>query len=232
MTSSAPEFFAPTGTRPPHVIDLAGVRADCLRVICDREHPVYPSHGECNGPPLNVPFGILDRVAARGAPQGEVSPPPYLPRLRSEKFRARGAARHERAPRAGLVLFEGPQFAVGFSLDRPMLRHLAWDALGAAPRRAIDLWTGGVTAIRSAFRGRTSARRRWTAGARVDGIDFNRWRARLVSRSRLRSRRENRRDVRRVERRHATRSDDARRPRLLPVIEFEAWRLVFNLATP
>ena len=32
-----------------HVIRLGGLKTDHLRVECDREHPVWPNHGECNG---------------------------------------------------------------------------------------------------------------------------------------------------------------------------------------
>ena len=48
--------------RPPYVINLGGVTASHLRVECDREHPYWPNHGECNGGPFNVPFGALDAL--------------------------------------------------------------------------------------------------------------------------------------------------------------------------
>ena len=45
---------------PPHRIELGGVETDHVRIVCDREHPVWPNHGECNGGVLNVPFGTLN----------------------------------------------------------------------------------------------------------------------------------------------------------------------------
>ena len=49
-----------------HTIPLDGLVTDHLRVECDREHPVWPNHGECNGGPFNVPFALLDPLEAFG----------------------------------------------------------------------------------------------------------------------------------------------------------------------
>ncbi len=117
--------------RKPHVIPLGGLVTDHLRVECDREHPVWPSHGECNGGTLNVPFGILNPLQAFGQPLAAPPAATYLPYLRAGRI-------HPRAPRGMTLqqlphqlLFAGRRFAVGFSLRRPLLLHLGWDALGA-----------------------------------------------------------------------------------------------------
>src|SRR5512141_2260655 len=65
-------IFAAIVKEPPLRIELSGLRTDLLRVECDREHPVWQNHGECNGSPTSVPFGILNGLAAFGA-----GPNPY-----------------------------------------------------------------------------------------------------------------------------------------------------------
>jgi len=65
----------------PHRIELGGIETDLLRVECDREHPVWPNHGECNGGPYNVPFGIFHPLRALGEELGAVTRPPYRRKL-------------------------------------------------------------------------------------------------------------------------------------------------------
>ncbi len=115
-----------------HRIDLGGVTTDVLRVECDREHPVWPNHGECNGTPFSVPFAALDSLKAFGAFVEEPrEPPPYHPPL------SRGAVR-PRAPTGmvvetlpWMVVFHGPALSVGFSLRRPEMLHMGWDGTGS-----------------------------------------------------------------------------------------------------
>jgi hypothetical protein len=115
----------------PHRIELGGVETDLLRVECDREHPVWPNHGECNGGRYSVPFGILHPLTAVGEELGAVTAPPYRRKL------VRGAF----APAApeGMMLdvrnplelvFRSDRLAVGFSLIRPLLTRLDWDHFG------------------------------------------------------------------------------------------------------
>ena len=61
------ERLAKVLRQKPHRIDLGGLETDHLRVECDREHPVWPNHGECNGGEFSVPFGILNKLAAFGS---------------------------------------------------------------------------------------------------------------------------------------------------------------------
>ncbi len=115
----------------PLVIELDGLETDHLRVECDREHPVWPNHGECNGSPYSVPFGILNPLQAYGDvldARGEEFP--YLPPLALEACRPT-APRGMTVEQTPLMLrFTGPRLSVGFSLLRPLLMHLGWDALG------------------------------------------------------------------------------------------------------
>lgn len=72
----------------PHVIPLDGLETDHLRVECDREHPVWPSHGEVNGNIINVPFGILNPLRAFGELTGnDAEPAPYQPPLSRGEMR-------------------------------------------------------------------------------------------------------------------------------------------------
>ncbi|HSV93844.1 MAG TPA: hypothetical protein VLH81_12250, partial [Desulfobacterales bacterium] len=68
------------GLETIHRIDLGGIATDVLRVECDREHPVWPNRGECNGVPISVPFGTLDSLKAFGSIAGTPhQPPAYHP---------------------------------------------------------------------------------------------------------------------------------------------------------
>lgn len=113
------------------VIDLGGVRTDHLRVVCDREHRVWPNHGECNGGEHNVPFGILNELRAYGvASKTEVTTrvPRRVLTLKDIRPKAPRGMKVRMLP--GIVRFEGKHLSIGFSLRRPMLMHLGWDALG------------------------------------------------------------------------------------------------------
>lgn len=126
------EHFAAILNDPPYRIDLDGLETDLLRVECDREHPVWPNHGECNGSPYSVPFGILDPLNA----YGEGAPPythsfQYRPGLQMDECcPAAPDGMTIRQTRLGLF-YESPRFSIGFSLRRPLLMHLGWDAMGS-----------------------------------------------------------------------------------------------------
>ncbi|MHB9132603.1 MAG: glucosidase family protein [Armatimonadota bacterium] len=122
--------FAAILRDPPHVIELGGLQTDHLRVECDREHPVWPNHGECNGSPFGVPFGILNGLQAYGMPLGASPEFRYNPPLTVTDI-------HPTAPRGMMVehtptmlRFTGECLSVGFSLRRPVLMHLGWDIRG------------------------------------------------------------------------------------------------------
>jgi hypothetical protein len=124
-------FFASILKEPPLQINLGGLHTDLLRVECDREHPVWQNHGECNGSPFSVPYGILNGLIAFGnGAELDTSQFIYQPGLR------RGLI--EPSPPQDMLLkqtplgiiFSSPRFSVGFSLKRPLLIHLGWDFLG------------------------------------------------------------------------------------------------------
>jgi hypothetical protein len=111
-----------------HGLDL-GVEAAVLRVECDREHPVWRNHGECNGAPHHVPFGLLDPLRALGT-GGGVTPPAYQPPLRAGTLATLAPAGMTVELTPWMVRFDSPRFTVAFSLLRPLILHLGWDALG------------------------------------------------------------------------------------------------------
>ena len=123
--------FARVLEDPPYIIELEGLESDHLRVECDREHPVWPSHGEINGGSCHVPFGMLHPLKAFGEPlSDEVWTPSYQPILTQGSI-------HPTAPEGmrlqlfpHLLLFEGEHLSIGFSLRRPALLHFGWDAVG------------------------------------------------------------------------------------------------------
>jgi len=118
----------------PHRIELDDIDTDLLRVECDREHPVWPNHGECNGGPYNVPFGILHHLRAVGEELGAVAPPAYRRKLNRGAFAPAAPAGMTLDTRNPLeVVFRGERLAVGFSLIRPMLTRLDWNHFGERP---------------------------------------------------------------------------------------------------
>ena len=119
------------GMQEPLMIDVPATRTDLLRVECDREHPVWPNHGECNGDQCCVPFGMLDSLRAFGdAGDAAIPPPPYFPGLTLTLCRPLAPRGMSVSQRPDMLLFAGRQLSVGFSLRRPMLMQLGWDAFG------------------------------------------------------------------------------------------------------
>lgn len=124
--------FANILKKPPHIINLQGIKTDNLRIICDLEHPAYPNHGECNGGTFNVPFGILDKLEAFGKQQGEslfkMSYNPVLTQLKINPSAPKGM---EILNRSDMLLFRSRYLSAGFSLQRPIIMHLGWDIAGS-----------------------------------------------------------------------------------------------------
>ncbi len=147
-------FRAVMAAVPVHVVPLAGVPATTLKVECDREHPVWPSHGECNGNPAGVPFGILDSLKVFGsAPDSSLPAPPWNPLLTREECAPR-ASRGMRVRADGAkVLFEGARLSVGFSLRRPVLLHLGWDSGGSSARAGSNRLSTRRVGFRDQIRG-------------------------------------------------------------------------------
>jgi len=141
---------------PPITIPLDALQTDHLRIVCDREYPVWPSHGECNGGIYNVPFGILNNLAAFGKPTGDrLVKVDYRPLLARKKINPNAPAGMAVVELPDMLLYKGKYLSIGFSLNRPLLMHLDWDISGepgAAQNRLfvsrqprMDKKTGGVS---------------------------------------------------------------------------------------
>ncbi|MDD5707677.1 MAG: hypothetical protein PHR35_17290 [Kiritimatiellae bacterium] len=120
-------------TEPPYVIPLRGLRTDHLRVECDREHPVWPSHGECNGGIYNVPYGLLNPLKAigRAADDKPIPDRQYEPRLKQSRIRPVAPSGMTLKQLPHLVMYRSDRLCVGFSLVRPTLLHLGFDMEGS-----------------------------------------------------------------------------------------------------
>lgn len=124
-------FVAALREQKPYVIELEGMVTDHLRVECPREHPTWPNAGEQNGGIYNVPFGIFNSLEVHGEPLQELTTrQPYLPTLTQGKIAPRAPEGMKVTVDARSVWFVGSQLRVAFSLHRPLLMHLGWDALG------------------------------------------------------------------------------------------------------
>jgi hypothetical protein len=161
-----------------HRIDLGGLETECLRVECDREHPVWPNHGECNGGPYMVPFGILNPLSAHGdevdgtaavAERGELLTVAAFAPVAPSGMTVRDLPQ--------MLLFQSDRLAIGFSLRRPLLMHLGWDAFGedGAKRnrlslRRVDTATvGGLSGPLLRGLDVDTAAHLWTGSVAVDG---------------------------------------------------------------
>lgn len=115
-------------------IDLGGLETDHIRVECDREHPVYPNHTDMatGAAGYAVPFGILSGTAVYGEPLGELPDTAvyYRPILKPGTVAPEAPAGMKVRQRLNEVRFEGKHLSVGFSLRRPLITHLGWDAEG------------------------------------------------------------------------------------------------------
>ncbi len=117
--------------KPPYVIELGGFEATHLRVECDREHPYWPNHGECNGGEFNVPFGALNNLCAYGdLDEDKKVKASYIPGLKIVEFDPNALDGMTVTDKPDMLLFEGKFLSIGFSMRRPVLMHFGWDVLG------------------------------------------------------------------------------------------------------
>jgi hypothetical protein len=118
----------------PLRIDLDSFETDHLRVECDREHPIWQNHGDCSTGAAGhaVPFSLLTRLSAHGedlttAPDTAVY---YQPILKLSTIAPRAPRGMTTRRHLHSIWFTGPQLSVAFSLRRPVITHLGWDAEG------------------------------------------------------------------------------------------------------
>lgn len=126
----------------PHIINMEGVVTDNIRIECDREHPVWPNHGEMNGGPYHVPFTILNPLRVFGEDIGWVGEPIYNPILQLKEYNPLPPTGMEIEDRPDMLLFKGKKLSVGFSLRRPIMMHLGWDAFGMGREKENRLRNG------------------------------------------------------------------------------------------
>lgn len=171
--------FARVLADPPYVIPLDGLETDHLRVVCDREHPMWSNHGEVNGGPYHVPFGILHPLRAFGEPLGAPAESVYQPILRQGTIRPAAPAGMRLTAYPHLLQFASDRLSVGFSLRRPLLLHFGWDALGKGQagnnRHVVSMHTGSFVGqgfpsgpILRTLTG-DFAPRQWTGAVEVEG---------------------------------------------------------------
>jgi hypothetical protein len=117
--------------QPPHILSLDGLETDHVRLECDREHLTWPNHGECNGNEYHVPYGALHEIRVYGEPlRDRPAVAPYHPILQRGKVAPSAPEGMKLELDGRMILYRGRKLAVGFSPYRPILLHLAWDALG------------------------------------------------------------------------------------------------------
>lgn len=126
--------FAAVMADPALRIDLGGLETDHLRVECDREHPIWQNHGDCSTGAAGraVPFALLSKLSAHGkelnaAPDTATT---YQPILKCGAMSPRAPRGMSSRRHLHSIIFEGKHLSVGFSLRRPVLTHLGWDAEG------------------------------------------------------------------------------------------------------
>ncbi len=227
------EHFAAVMQSPPQKIDLGGLLTDHLRVECDREHPVWPNHGECNGGEYNVPFGILNGLSAHGTLSSrQPLEPVYLPPLTVGEVKPVAPHGMRLTQRPDMLLFESEQLSVGFSLARPMLMHLGWDAhkqgsggdqrlLAARRGGMMNTLGGGSGPLLRTLQGDWGAHA-WTGDVAVVGNCVAYRNLRCIDGLSIDA-------VFTVEADRLMLELTQRCDRVLPLVEVEAWRLAWDL---
>jgi hypothetical protein len=219
---------------PPYIVPLGGLHTDHLRVECDREHPVWPNHGECNGPPYNVPYGLLNPLRAIGT---AVSDTPirdrvYQPGLRQGAIAPAAPTGMTVTHMPHLLTYRSEQLHVGFSLVRPTLLHLGFDVEGQGHADTNRLLTYRHYNQREVFGGLTGPLLRtldadnpywlWSGEVAVEGDRVSYRNLRCGQGVTLEVAFTMRRDGMTVELSVEAETD-------LPALEWEAWRFLWNM---
>ncbi|MHB1483504.1 MAG: glucosidase family protein [Saccharofermentanales bacterium] len=128
----------------PHKIALDGIETDNIRIICDLEYPVAPSHSEQWSREEVVPFAILDGVYFFGEYVGEKYQPPYNPPFVKGLINPRDCGNVTAKIEAETIYFESGYFKIGFSLRRPLILFLGWDDMGLGKSKQNLLFSRSV----------------------------------------------------------------------------------------
>ena len=113
-----------------HMLSLPLIKAALIRIICDKEHPVPPSHGEQWEKERVVPFSILNNVCFWGEAAGEGTEPAYNPPLKKLTIAPAAVSGLTVEILGDSVTYYSKYFHVTFSLRRPLITELGWDDFG------------------------------------------------------------------------------------------------------
>jgi hypothetical protein len=140
-------------------IDLGGIETTHLKIECTRQHKVPPNGGEMWANEHYVPFVALHDVTFEGAERSRYDTDlPVAPPLRVRRHNPKAPRGMTIRAEEDQVTFASPAFAIGFSLRRPLLTHLA-----GTPRRAESRRRTCCSTARSSSTSATAER--WWAAA-------------------------------------------------------------------
>ncbi len=217
----------------PLRIPLEDLKTNHLRVICDREHPVWSNHGECNGGIYNVPFGILNKLTALGKPLGDpLVNVDYHPILKQRNINPKAPKGMEVIDLPDMILFKGRHLSIGFSLNRPVLMHLGWDIIGdegvatnrlfVSRQSRMDKKMGGVSGplLRTLYNDYPP--HLWTGEVSIDGNRIIYSNLRTIEGLKIDA-------IFTVESDHFSIELNQNSDQTIPVIEADCWRLAWNI---
>jgi len=117
-----------------HEIDLHGLEARFLKLTCTRHHPGEPKGYQQWASPYNVPYQAVSGMTFAGEYltdpyAAEADQLPLGDRLQRGEFAPQAPAGMAVKTGGNQVRFFSERFSVGFSLQRPLITHMGWDAL-------------------------------------------------------------------------------------------------------
>lgn len=223
-----------------HTLDLSGIETQFLRMACREHYPMaFPSMGDQWRGPHNPPYGAFEGIAFHGEYIGDPHAPEDDPLPVGEPLRrgkiAPVAPEGMQVKRDGYhVRFIGERFSVGFALNRPLIGHMSWDAIGAGKaninliRNAVNLNHTGFPGLVPNMSGPHWRTLLWTAYSSVWGgdvsVDGN-----VVRYTNINAGGEVRVDATFTVRADGMRLDITQRTSTdRPTLELEAWRFVWD----
>lgn len=126
----------PIASGETYALPLAGVVAYAASVQCDESHPLEVTEAGrmaiLHPTTYTLPFSLLDGLEWWGTPAGDRNiEVPFQPPLVGGRYEPRALPGQTVWGDANEVQFASRYLRVGFSLKRPQLTFLGWDALGA-----------------------------------------------------------------------------------------------------